>query len=149
MSRLAHWSSNPAYYIEDCRIFILTCGAPEQHSKDKKEQKYLRLCLFPKLQVELTFFNLGRLYLFTSISRLDAHKRNLLKYYITKIQITQDLIFNTTLLCEVTINFIGKCFFFHPHLRIKSKASAYMSRHLYIKSKTSAYSIGTCFRFYM
>ena len=97
MSRLAHWSSNPAYYIEDCRIFILTCGAPEQHSKDKKEQKYLRLCLFPKLQVELTFFNLGRLYLFTSISRLDAHKRNLLKYYITKIQITQDLIFNTSL----------------------------------------------------
>ena len=41
------------------------------------------------------------------------------------------------------------CFFFHTHLRIKSKASAYMSRHLHIKSKTSAYSIGTCFRFYM
>ena len=42
-----------------------------------------------------------------------------------------------TLLCEVTINFIGKCFvvFFHPHFRIKSKASAYMSRHLHIKSK--------------
>ena len=41
------------------------------------------------------------------------------------------------------------CCFFHPHLRIKSKASAYMSRHLHIKSKTSAYTIGTCFRFYM
>ena len=40
-------------------------------------------------------------------------------------------------------------FFFHPLLRIKSKASAYMPRHLHIKSKTSAYSIGTCFRFYM
>ena len=40
------------------------------------------------------------------------------------------------------------CFFFHPHLRIKSKASAYMSRHLHIESKTSAYTIGTCFRFY-
>jgi hypothetical protein len=40
-------------------------------------------------------------------------------------------------------------FFFHPHLRIKSKASAYMSRHLHIESKTSAYTIGTCFRFYM
>ena len=40
-------------------------------------------------------------------------------------------------------------FFFHPHLHIKSKASAYMSRHLHIKSKTSAYTIGTCFRFYM
>ena len=56
-----------------------------------------------------------------------------------------------TLLCEVTINFIGKCFvfFFHPHLRIKSKACAYMSRHLHIKSKASAYTIGTCFRIYM
>ena len=56
-----------------------------------------------------------------------------------------------TLLCEVTINSIRKCFvfFFHPHLRIKSKAFAYMSRHLHIKSKTSAYTIGTCFRFYM
>ena len=33
-----------------------------------------------------------------------------------------------TLLCEVTINSIGKCFgfFFHPHLRIKSKTSAYI-----------------------
>ena len=40
-------------------------------------------------------------------------------------------------------------FFFHPHLRIKSKANAYMSRHLHIESKTSAYTIGTCFRFYM
>jgi hypothetical protein len=57
----------------------------------------------------------------------------------------------TTLLCEMTINFIGKCFVFvfHPHLRIKSKASAYMSRHLHIKSKTSAYTIGTCFKLYM
>ena len=56
-----------------------------------------------------------------------------------------------TLLCEVTTNSICKCFvvFFHPHLRIKSKASAYMSRHLHIESKTSAYTIGTCFRFYM
>ena len=63
--------------------------------------------------------------------------------------ITHDL--NHALLCEVTIDSIGKCFvfFFHPHLRIKSKASAYMSRHLHIESKTSAYTIGTCFRFYM
>ena len=62
----------------------------------------------------------------------------------------QNVTLLSTLLCEVTINFIGKCFFFfHPHLRIKSKASAYMSRHLHIKSKTSAYTIGTCFRFYM
>ena len=46
------------------------------------------------------------------------------------------------LLCEVTIDFIGKFFlFFHPHLRIKSNASAYMSRHLHIKSKTSAYRV--------
>ena len=41
------------------------------------------------------------------------------------------------------------CLFFHPHLRIKSKGSTYMSRHLHIKSKTSAYAIGTCFRFYI
>ena len=36
-----------------------------------------------------------------------------------------------TLLCEVTINSICKCFvlFFYPHLRIKSKTSAYI-RHL-------------------
>ena len=54
-----------------------------------------------------------------------------------------------TLLCEVTINSICQSFFFLPHLRIKSKASAYMSRHLHIKSKTSAYTIGTCFRFHM
>ena len=39
--------------------------------------------------------------------------------------------------------------FFHPHLLIKSKASAYMSRHLHIKSKTITYTIGTCFRLYM
>ena len=36
-----------------------------------------------------------------------------------------------TLLCEVTINSICKCFvvFLYPHLRIKSKTSAYI-RHL-------------------
>jgi hypothetical protein len=36
-----------------------------------------------------------------------------------------------TLLCEVTINSICKCFvcFFYPHLRTKSKTSAYR-RHL-------------------
>ena len=59
--------------------------------------------------------------------------------------------FTCTLLCEVTMNFIDKCFvcFFHPYLRIKSKASAYMSRHLHIKYKTSAYTIDTCFRLQM
>jgi hypothetical protein len=38
---------------------------------------------------------------------------------------------DSTLLCEVTIHSICKCFvcFFYPHLRIKSKTSAYI-RHL-------------------
>ena len=38
----------------------------------------------------------------------------------------------TAPLCEVNMNFIGKCFgfFFHLHLRIKSKASAYMQMRL-------------------
>ena len=40
-----------------------------------------------------------------------------------------------TLLCEVTINSICKCFwgFFHPHLRIKSKTSAYMQMLYMVK----------------
>ena len=38
---------------------------------------------------------------------------------------------DVTLLCEVTINSICKCFvvFLYPHLHIKSKTSAYI-RHL-------------------
>ena len=38
--------------------------------------------------------------------------------------------------------------FFHPHLRIKSKASAYMYRHLLHLLYANALDICTCFRFY-
>ena len=48
----------------------------------------------------------------------------------------------TTLLCEVTINSICKCFVvvFHPHMHIKSKTNAYNYRHMHIKSKTNTYN---------
>ena len=74
------------------------------------------------------------------------------KYFSKLLSVrNQKYLLICTLLCEVTIDSIGQCFvvFFHPHLNIKSKASAYRSRHLHIESKKSAYTIGTCFRFYM
>ena len=61
-------------------------------------------------------------YRFSRISQIFPMKY--LNYWIFKMLLKTC---NPTLLCEVTINSIGKCFvfFFHPHLHIKSKTSSY------------------------
>ena len=62
----------------------------------------------------------GRFFLAVESHDLSQADKSIMRvssfFDFTKLQFLND-----TLLCEVTINSIGKCFgfFFHPHLRIK------------------------------
>ena len=82
--------------------------------------------------------------------KLGESPENLLTYLVWLMKLWardspyEGLWKENTLLCEVTVDSICKCFvFFHPHLRIKSKASAWYQclyiKHFRIKSKTSTY----------
>ena len=66
--------------------------------------------------------------------------------YIKKIINSEFLWFYCTVVWSDYKFYMQKLFFFHPHLHIKPKTSAYISRHLHIKSKTSAYIADICFR---